>query len=170
MWNDVINMSRAWDKESLTGIEPMTFRTPVIHTYIIQMRISTLLILAVLRTRVTCEPCICPSWPWVSSVVSASDQGAEASILVRDSDFFFVSSLWRVDYIISHFFTKLKIYHLFIYHSRDDFDIADPSSMEDACQSCMNLVYGPAHHESLVAWAVVSTSNQCMKCLFCFKK
>ena len=30
MTNDVINMSHAWDKEknpSLTGIEPMTFRT-----------------------------------------------------------------------------------------------------------------------------------------------
>ena len=37
MKNDVINMSRAWDKKKLksefmTGIEPMTFHTPMVCT------------------------------------------------------------------------------------------------------------------------------------------
>ena len=118
MWNDVINMSRAWDKESLTGIEPMTFRTPVIHTYIIQMRISTLLILAVLRTRVTCEPCICPSWPWVSSVVSASDQGAEDHQFLSGTQIFSLSHPCDVlitSFLISSLSLRFTIF-LFITH------------------------------------------------------
>ena len=37
--------------------------------------------------------------------------------------------LWHVDHIISHFFTELKIY------THDHFNIADPSSMQGACNT-----------------------------------
>ena len=41
----------------------------------------------------------------------------------------------------SHFNTKLKIHHLqlFIYHTHDDFDSADPNSMQDACHISTQL-------------------------------
>lgn len=118
MWNDVVNMSQAWEKESLTGIEPKTFRTRVIHTYIIQMRISTLLILAVLRTRVTCEPCICPSWPWVSSVASASDQGVEGHQFLLGTQIFYLShpcDILITSFLISSLSLRFTIF-LFITH------------------------------------------------------
>ena len=37
------------------------------------------------------------------------------SIPVWDSDFLFVTCSWHVDHITSHFFTKLKIYHLSLF-------------------------------------------------------
>ena len=41
-----------------------------------------------------------------------------------------------VDHIISHFFIELKnLPSFFIYHTHDDFNIADPSSMKDACHT-----------------------------------
>ena len=56
------------------------------------MTLSTLLILAVRRTHVIHEPRTWLGSPRVSrnSVVRASDQCAEGSIPVGDSDFFFV--------------------------------------------------------------------------------
>ncbi len=47
---------------------------------------------------------------------------------------------------------SLKLTIFIIYIKLDDFDIADPSSMQDACH--INLVNGPAHHESLIAQLV----------------
>ena len=40
---------------------------------------------------------------------------AKGSIPVGDLDFFFVPCSGHVDYIISHFFTKLKTYHLSLF-------------------------------------------------------
>ena len=56
----------------------------------------------------------------------------------------------NVNNITSHFFTELPSF--FIYDTHNDFDIADPSSTQDAGRmSYLNLVYGPARHESFVA-------------------
>ena len=50
--------------------------------------------------------------------------------------------LWHVDHIISHFFTELEnLPSFFIYHTYDDFNIADPSSMQDTCDT-----WTTAHH------------------------
>ena len=40
---------------------------------------------------------------------------AKGSIPVGDSDFFFLPCSRHVDYIISHFFTELKTYHLSLF-------------------------------------------------------
>ena len=42
-------------------------------------------------------------------------------------------SCWSIH--LSHFITKLKIYHLYsLINTHDDFDSADPSNMKDACR------------------------------------
>ena len=58
-------------------------------------------------------------------------------ISVRDSDFYLVPSLCHAYQFTIHI-TKLKIhlvqlYSLAVYHTYDDFDSADPSSMQNAC-------------------------------------
>ena len=42
----------------------------------------------------------------------------------------------HVDHIISHFFIELKnLPSFFIYHTHDDFNIADSGSMQDTCDT-----------------------------------
>ena len=59
--------------------------------------------------------------------------------------FFFAPRSWHVEKIISHFISPSLKFTIFLYHTHDDFDIADPRSMQDACQC------GLARHESIVA-------------------
>ena len=59
--------------------------------------------------------------------------------------FFFAPRSWHVEKIISHFISPSLKFTIFLYHKHDDFDIADPRSMQDACQC------GLARHESIVA-------------------
>ncbi len=78
------------------------------------------------------------------------------SIPVWDSEFFFVPRschCWKIHF---HYLSpSLKKFTIFIiYNTLDDFDIADPSRMQDACHIIINLVYGPAHNKSLVAQLV----------------
>ena len=98
------------------------------------------------------------SLPWVlhSSMVRASDRCTEGqptgaqkvigSILVRDSDFFFVPCLWHVDHIVSHFFTELKsTINLYLSHTWQFWHFYR-SSMHYTCHT-----WTLAHHESFVA-------------------
>ena len=81
-----------------------------------------------------------------------------------DSEGLRFDSLWELTFsslthtcdktknIFLHFFTKLKTYRLFYYSSiykLDTIDIADPSSMLEACH--MNFVIDLAHHRVSVA-------------------
>ena len=66
--------------------------------------------------------------------------------------FFIDPHLWQDKNIFLHFFAKLKTYCLFCYSSiykLDTIDIADPSSMLEACH--MNFVIDLAQHRVSVA-------------------
>ena len=66
----------------------------------------------------------------------------EFSCKLSGTDFFFVLCARHIDHISFHFFAELKRFpSFFIYHTHDDFDIADPSSTQDTCHH-MNFVYG----------------------------
>ena len=132
-------MSQAWDKEKIWVRDRnwmITFRTPVLHTctYIIQTMISTLLILAVLRTHITREPCIWPSSPWVlrSSVVSASDWGVEGHQFLLGTQIFSFSH--PCDMLITSFLTftlfwfpssNLDVFQLFLILFRVSYVLQD---------------------------------------------
>ena len=81
-----------------------------------------------------------------------------------DSEGLRFDSLWELTFsslthtcdktknIFLHFFTKLKTYRLFYYSSiykLDTIDIADPSSMLEACH--MNFLIDLPHHRVSVA-------------------
>ena len=63
-----------------------------------------------------------------------------------DSEFFFLCHAHdKTKNIFIYFFAELKIYHLsYCINKYDTIDIADPSSMQDACH--MNFVIDLAHH------------------------
>ena len=74
------------------------------------------------------------------------------SIPVGDSEFFFVPCCVIVEKDHLHYLLpslKFTIFITCIYYTLDDFDIADPGSMQDACH--ISTVNGLAHHMSLVA-------------------
>ena len=76
------------------------------------------------------------------------------SILVRDSDFFFVPCLSHVDHVVSCFFTELKsTINLYLSHTWQFWHFYH-SSMHYACHT-----WTLAHHESFVA--------QCLEHLTC---
>ena len=60
-----------------------------------------------------------------------------------DSEFFLCPMLVIRQKYLFYFFTKLKTYHLSLFHKNGAIDFPDPSSMQDACH---NFVMGFAHH------------------------
>ncbi len=54
-------------------------------------------------------------------------------IPVEDSDFFFVPRSCHVEWFFYYLSPSLKFTIFIILYTFDDFDIADPSSMQDAC-------------------------------------
>ena len=72
------------------------------------------------------------------------------SIPVGDSDFFFVPDTRdKLNIPSFSFLSELKIYHLsFFVITNGAFDIADPSSMQDACHNELSKIYDLARHES----------------------
>ena len=83
------------------------------------------------------------------------------SIPVGDSDFFFVPDTRdKLNIPSFSFISELKIYHLsFFVITNGAFDIADPSSMQDACHKELSK-YDLARHESPSS-SVVRAPDRC---------
>ena len=83
------------------------------------------------------------------------------SIPVGDSDFFFVPDTRdKLNIPSFSFLSELKIYHLsFFVITNGAFDIADPSSMQDACHNELSK-YDLARHESPSS-SVVRAPDRC---------
>ena len=66
--------------------------------------------------------------------------------------FFFFPRSWRDENIFLYFFTELRTYHLsYSINKRDAINVADPSSMQDACH--VDFVIDLAHRRvSFAQW------------------